>query len=179
MQYPQCSRCHRGDIFELLIMNRICLSVLLLASASVLADPPAGYTFHSYDSAMRAAQSSGKKMFIYFGREGCGYCDFTNKNAFEKDDVRAKYQANYELAYVDAESGDRLTLPTGERITERELGTRYKAFVTPVFIYTEPDGMQILKRVGIQKQKQLLTYDRFVTEGYYQKQSIEEFEAAQ
>ncbi len=154
------------------------LAVLALVSGPVLADPPAGYRFGSYDSALQAAQASGKKMFIYFGREGCGYCDFTNKNAFAKDDVRATYQTNYELAYVDAESGRRLTLPTGERITERELGTRYKAFVTPVFVYTEPDGTQILRRVGIQKQEQLLAYDRFITEGHYQKQSIEEFEAA-
>ena len=30
------------------------------------------------------------------------------------------------LVYLDAESGKRLTLPDGERITEAELGTRFK-----------------------------------------------------
>ena len=78
--------------------------------------------------------------------------------------------------YVDSESGKRLTLPSGERITERDLGTRYKAFVTPVFVYLEPNGKQILKRVGIQTSDELLAYDDFVQEEHYRHLTFEQYE---
>jgi len=150
--------------------------VLLTASTTLLADPPAGYEFLSFDRGLQQAKGSNKKVFLYFGREGCGFCDVTNKKAFSVSSVRDRYQKNYELVYVDSESGKRLRLPSGERVTERDLGVRYKAFVTPVFIFLEPGGEQILKRVGIQTAEQLLAYDDFVQQGHYKKQKYEEYE---
>lgn len=153
------------------------LLIALLASGLqwANADPPDGYQFLHYDQGMKNAQQNNKKVFLYFGREGCGFCDVTNKKAFSVPTVRERYQQNYELVYVDSESGKRLTLPTGERVTERDLAPRYKAFVTPVFIYLEPDGKQILKRVGIQTAEQLLAYDEFVSKGHYKTTTFEQY----
>lgn len=147
-----------------------------VVSTVVVADPPGNYHFETYDRGLERAKMSNKKVFIYFGREGCGFCEVTNKKAFSVSLVRDRYQGNYELVYVDSESGKRLTLPSGERITERDLGTRYKAFVTPVFVYLEPNGKQILKRVGIQTSEQLLAYDDFVQKGHYKQLSFEQYE---
>ena len=55
--------------------------------------------------------------------------------------------------------GRRLRLPSGERITERELGTRYRAFVTPVFTYLTPEGRAVGQRIGIQTAQDLLEAD--------------------
>ncbi len=140
------------------------------------ADPPEGYQFHSYDHGLSEAGKKNKRVFIYFGREGCGFCEVTNKKGFSDTSVQDRYKSNYELVYVDAESGKRLTLPSGERVTERDLGARYKAFVTPVFVFLEPDGNQILKRVGIQTSQQLLAYDDFVQKGLYKQQTFEQYE---
>ena len=57
---------------------------------------------------------------------------------------------------MDSESGKRLRLPSGERITERELGTRYNAFVTPVFSFISPDGTVITRMVGVQRIEDLM-----------------------
>ena len=92
--------------------------------------------------------------------------------------VQESYKSKYELVYVDSESGKRLTLPSGERITERDLGARYKAFVTPVFIFLEPNGQQILKRVGVQTHEQLLAYNDFIQSGSYKQQSFKQYEEA-
>ena len=92
-----------------------------------------------------------RPVFVYFGRYGCGYCDKTNKEAFSDAAVKAAYTGHYVLAYVDAESGKRLRLPSGERITERELGTRYDAFVTPVFSFLTADGEVLGRLVGVQR----------------------------
>jgi len=133
-------------------MPRLLLSTLLwLAALPALADPPEGYPFLSFDAAMQTARETGQPLFVYFGRYGCGYCDKTNKEAFSDAAVKAAYTGHYVLAYVDAESGKRLRLPSGERITERELGTRYDAFVTPVFSFLTADGEVLGRLVGVQR----------------------------
>ncbi len=163
------------------VLRRVCslcvLSVPLMFSfaAPTSADPPEGYVFQSYDQGLANARQSNKPVFLYFGREGCGYCDFTNKNAFSDTQVRENYRNHYELVYVDAESGKRLTLPSGERITEMDLGARFRAFVTPVFVFLSPHGEPLLKRIGVQRAEELLQYDRFIREGHHRTRSLDQF----
>jgi thioredoxin-related protein len=130
--------------------------ILFFLGTSAVADPPEGYPFLPFDEAMEQANAETKLMFVYFGRYGCGYCDKTNKEAFSDPGVKSQYSKNYILAYVDAESGKRLRLPTGERITERELGTRYNAFVTPVFSFMSPDGTVVARMIGVQRVQDLM-----------------------
>jgi thioredoxin-related protein len=136
--------------------------VALLAVPLAQAEAPEGYPFQPFDQAMQEAQAQGKLLFVYFGRYGCGYCEKTNREAFSDPDVRARYTEAYALAYVDAEGGGRLRLPSGERITERELGTRYDAFVTPVFSFMTPTGELVLRLVGVQRVEDLLEADQRV-----------------
>ena len=133
-----------------------------LAPAS--ANPPAGYPFLRFDEALKQANAEVRLVFVYFGRYGCAYCDKTNKEAFADPVVRERFVGNYILTYVDAESGRRLRLPSGERITERELGTRYAAAVTPVFSFMTPDGTRVLKLIGLQSRESLLEADRKIQE---------------
>jgi len=143
-------------------MLRAVLLFLLasLASPVALADAPAGYPFLPFDQALHQAREQARPLFVYFGRYGCGYCEKTNKEAFSDPTVRQRYTDHYVLAYVDAESGRRLRLPSGERITERELGNRYQALVTPVFSFLTPDGKAVLQLVGVQSRQDLLDADR-------------------
>jgi thioredoxin-related protein len=127
--------------------------------SSLQAEPPEGYPFYTFDKARQLAIASGKPLFVYFGRYGCGYCAKTNKEAFSSSKVQALYTRHYVLAYVDAESGKRLRLPSGERITERELGTRYNAFVTPVFTFMTGQGEPLHRLVGVQRIEDLLEAD--------------------
>ncbi|MDZ7661559.1 thioredoxin family protein [Thiohalophilus sp.] len=132
----------------------ILLSVLFIPAT--WADAPEGYPFQDFDQAMNQAREQNKTLFVYFGRYGCGYCEKTNKEAFSDDRVRQIYTDNYVLAYVDSESGKRLQLPSGERITEHEVGTRYDAFVTPVFTFMTPQGKPLKRLVGVQRIEDLL-----------------------
>jgi thioredoxin-related protein len=144
-------------------MHRAVRSILFLSAvlsgAVAQAEAPEAYPFQPFDQAMRQAQDTGKPLFVYFGRYGCGYCEKTNREAFADPDVRARYTQHYALAYVDAEGGGRLRLPSGERITERELGTRYDAFVTPVFSFMTPSGDLLLRLVGVQRIEDLVEAD--------------------
>ncbi|MEW8192631.1 MAG: thioredoxin fold domain-containing protein [Candidatus Thiodiazotropha sp.] len=141
-----------GLVFSLLVV-----SLLLPATSS--ADAPEDYPFLPFDQAMAQSKRESKPLFVYFGRNGCGYCEKTNREAFVDQTVKARYTANYALAYVDAESGRRLRLHSGERITERELGTRYNALVTPVFTFLTPGGKPIYRMIGVQRVEDLIEAD--------------------
>ena len=133
------------------MVRAVLLLVSTLIALPVMAEAPQGYPFQSFDKAMQQAQTENKLLFVYFGRYGCGYCEKTNKEAFSDTQVRDDYTRHYVLAYVDAESGKRVRLPSGERVTEREVGTRYNAFVTPVFTFLTSDGQPLLRLVGVQR----------------------------
>lgn len=142
-------------------LQRALVMLVMLGLAPVaLAEAPDGYPFLPFDQALHQANQQQRPVFVYFGRYGCGYCEKTNKEAFSDPEVRERYTRHYVLAYVDAESGKRLRLPSGERITERELGTRYDAMVTPVFSFMTPDGKVVMRLVGVQRIQDLLGADR-------------------
>jgi thioredoxin-related protein len=153
----------------------ILLACLFLGSSLLWAEPPKGYPFVSFDVGMAQAHKLHKKMFVYFGRLGCGYCDKVNRETFVNKALRKRYIKHYVLVYVDSESGDRLTLPTGERVSGMELGARLNVFSTPVFLYMEADGKLILRAPGYKTVKDFMDFDRYVQGGYYRKQTINEF----
>ncbi|MEJ2456074.1 MAG: thioredoxin family protein [Candidatus Thiodiazotropha sp.] len=139
---------------------RIYMMAIVLAAPGVAqADAPQGYPFLPFDEAMALSQTEQKPMFVYFGRYGCGYCEKTNKEAFVDPEVKQRYTDHYVLAYVDAESGKRLRLPSGERIPERELGTRYDALVTPIFTFMTSEGDPLYRMVGVQRIEDLIEAD--------------------
>ncbi|MFZ0469281.1 MAG: thioredoxin fold domain-containing protein [Thiogranum sp.] len=152
----------------------VLLTVLSLVCPA-RAEPPPGYSFQRYDDGLRQAAADNKRVFVYFGRYGCGFCDKTNKVGFADPAVKQAYSKNYVLVYVNSESMDRLTLPSGERITEMQLGERMNTLGTPVFFFLEPDGKQILKVYGYQDPKRLLNMDSYIQSGNYDKVSFSDF----
>ncbi len=151
------------------------LFLVLLPVGSGRADPPPGYTFVRYDEGLRIAKRDGKRVFAYFGRHGCGFCDKTNKESFSDAELRKLYAEHYVLVYVDAESGRRLQLPSGETITEMELGAIMKTLVTPYFLFLEPDGKVIHKAPGFQTAQAFMEFDRYIHGGHYKQQTLAQF----
>ena len=66
-------------------------------------------------------------------------------------------------------------LPSGETITELELGAMMKTLVTPYFLYLEPDGQVIHKVPGFQTVQAFLDFDRYIHGGHYKKQTLSQF----
>ena len=151
------------------------LALLLLVPFLAFADPPEGYPFITYDQGLKTAKAENKPIFLYFGRYGCAWCAHTNKQTFSNSDLKKLYIDHYVLVYVDAESYKRLTLPNGERITEAELGARFKAFATPLFVYLTPQGEEIFKAPGFKTVQDFKDFDRYVVGGNYKIQTLMEF----
>ena len=162
-------------VFYRYIIKFLITSLMMFATISAQAEAPANYPFTSYDQAIHAAQASGRKIFVYYGRYGCGFCDKTNKESFSNDQVHKVYTDNYELAYIDAEGGKRLRLPSGERITEQQFGPRNKIIGTPYFMYLETDGSVIFKVPGFKTANDFIQFDKYISGQHYKTQSFAEF----
>jgi len=162
-------------ILDKVVSRSILFTLLLLSFQAVWANPPRGYDIVAYDIGMQKARQENKKAFVYFGRYGCGFCKKTNDETFSDKRIHELYSKNYVLIYVDAESGKRLQLPNGERITEAELGARLNAFATPLFLYLDPDGKVVMRAPGFKTVKDFINFDKYVQGSYYQKMSINEF----
>lgn len=160
-------------------MKKLMMIVMLYLLGSfgsiAMAEPPPNYPFHTYDEGLRLAQAQNKPLFVYFGRLGCAWCDKTNRESFSNELLRKNYIEHYILVYVDSESGKRLSLPSGERITEAELGARFKAFATPMFVYLDSQGKEIVKIPGFKTVADFQDYDHYVSEGYYKRMTLLQF----
>jgi thioredoxin-related protein len=158
-------------------LPRLALLLVVLTPA-VPAAPPDGYAFLPFDEALRRAAAEDRRVFLYVGREGCPTCDQTNRESLADPTLRELLQREYLVSYVDAEGGGRLTLPTGERVTEMDLNALLGVIGTPTFFFLEPDGSAILKRPGFQSVADFRLYDRFVREGHYRTQTLAQFRDA-
>jgi thioredoxin-related protein len=147
----------------------------LLAATTVLADPPPGYPFLDHDAGLRQARAENKPILLYFGRYGCAWCDHVNRKTFSDPGLKQLYSTHYVLIYVDAEGGRRLRLPSGERLTEGELGVRLGAYATPLFVFMTPEGKVVAKVPGFKTVDDFRDYDRYVRGGHHSKQSLMEF----
>ncbi len=151
--------------------------LVIFISTALYAEPPDNYPFSKYDTGLKQAQREHKKLFVYFGRFGCGFCDMTNKQTFSDKALRDRFMQHYILVYADAESGNRINLPSGERITEMELGARLNVYATPVFVYLEPDGTMIYKAPGFKTVKEFIELDDYVYNNHYKSQTLSEYSA--
>lgn len=154
---------------------RVLLLSFCLSTAAAHADAPPNYRFLSYDEGLAEAKKTRKPVFVYFGRYGCAWCEKTNRETFSDTALRKLYSDHYVLVYVDTESNKRLTLPSGERLTEAELGNRFKIFATPLFVYLDAAGKTLLKVPGFKTVADFRDYDRYIIGGHYKKQPLLKF----
>lgn len=156
-------------------LRSMALLVLMLATGPVMAEPPAGYEFLSYDEGVEAAQESGKPVFVYGGRIGCGYCARNNKETFSDPAIKKMLEDRYVLVYLDTESSERLTLATGERISEMQYAQRANLVGTPFFVILDSAGNELTRLYGYQPRDHIVAFDRYVEQGLYNQESFHKY----
>ena len=117
-------------------------------------------------------------MFLYFGRYGCSSCRKMHQEVFSDPELRARYSDHYVLAYVDTESGERLRLPNGERLTEMQFASRSRVLGTPTFFFIASDQKPLVKLIGFKTIEEMNSYDDYISGGHYRRQSLQEFLAS-
>ena len=142
------------------------------------AAPPEGYEFVNLTEAMKRSQSSGKPVFLYFGRYGCSTCRKMHAEVFTDPELAKRLNGDFVLAYVDTESGERIRLPNGERTTEMQFATRSRIIGTPTFVYYSDAREPLFSKAGFQSIEQMRGYSDYVAGGHYGKQTLKEYLAS-
>jgi len=153
--------------------------LLVLSLDTLLAAPPENYRFLSLTEAAQLASSENKPMLLYFGRYGCSICRKMHAEVFNDEALIAKYNNDFVLAYVDIESGNRIKLANGERITEMQFATRSRIIGTPTFIYFSPEQKPLIKKAGFQSVAQMNLYGDYILGNHYKSMPLQEFMANQ
>ena len=143
------------------------------------AAPPEEYRFLTLNEAAEQAGVTGKPMLLYFGRYGCTTCRKMHAEVFTDADVLERYNGDFVLAYVDTESGNRIRLASGERITEMQYATRNRILGTPTFVFFSPQQKPLFKKAGFQSIEQMKQYADFIVEGHFEQMSLNDFLARQ
>lgn len=151
----------------------------LLYSGLCWSAPPDGYRFLPYGDALIKAQQEGKPVFLYFGRFGCSVCLKMHAEVFSEEQVRERYNRNFVLAYVDTESGNRISLPNGERITEMQFATQSRIIGTPTFVYFSSDQTPLIKTAGFKDIEKMNQLAEFVSGEHYRSSTFEKYIEAQ
>jgi thioredoxin-related protein len=146
---------------------RFTFLIFFISILSIYGDKPEGYSFKSFNQALSDSAKDGRAIFIYYGRVGCGFCEMTNKKVFSKKDIQKLFQSSFHLVYLDSESGNRITLPSGEVITERQLGEKMNVLGTPVFLVMTADGKLISRLNGMQTDESFRKLHEYVQSGKY------------
>ena len=161
---------------------RFSAAIVVLVSLSVgalKAAPPEGYRFLSLTEAAQLASREHKPMLLYFGRYGCSTCRKMHAEVFSDAAVSAQYNAEFVLAYVDTESGNRIRLDNGETITEMQFATRSRMLGTPTFVFFSPEQKPLFKKAGFQSVTQMRFYGDYIAAGHYRSMPLPEFMAQQ
>ncbi len=161
--------------FELRLRGMLFAVGLLLLPCWSLAAPPEGYRFLSYGDAMAEAARLNKPVFLYFGRYGCSVCLRMHQEVFTDPKIKARFNDHFVLAYVDTESGNRVTLPNNERITEMQLAARVRILGTPTFFFLGADQAPVMKVSGFQSAEEMLKYDSFIEGGHYRTLTFKDY----
>ena len=153
--------------------------LLLFSITSVSAAPPEGYNFLPLTEAVKKAGDENKPMLLYFGRYGCSTCRKMHAEVFTDATVNSRYSGDFVLAYVDTESGNRIRLDNGERITEMQFAARNRILGTPTFIYFSPEQKPLFKKTGFQSAAQMNHYSDFVIGAHYKTMPLKDYLATQ
>jgi thioredoxin-related protein len=153
--------------------------LLALSIDTLVAAPPEGYRFLSLTEAALLASQENKPMLLYFGRYGCSICRKMHAEVFSDASLSEKYNGAFVLAYVDTESGNRIKLANGERITEMQFASRSRILGTPTFIYFSPEQKPLFKKAGFQSVAQMNLYGDYILDKHYQSIPLQEFMAQQ
>ena len=163
--------------FHLRLFTLLLCTLASLGQASRAA-PPEGYDFLPLTAAVERAAAENKPMLLYFGRYGCTTCRKMHAEVFTDVGVKGKYGAEFVLAYVDTESGNRIRLANGETTTEMQFAARSRIIGTPTFVFYSAEQKPLFKKTGFQSIEQMSRYGDFVADGHYRSMTLRDYLAS-
>ena len=124
---------------------------------------------------LEEAKEEGKYLFIMFHQEGCPFCDKMYRVTFQDPKVKDYFTKHFYMVLIDIKGSNPVVDFDGKEMTEKEFSHKHRVRATPVFLFVDHEGRQILKMVGYIPPKDWLLIGRYIIEGHYKDKSFYKF----
>lgn len=114
-----------------------------------------------------AAAQQGKTLVVMFGQNGCPYCEKMHKRVFPHPQVSEQYGAHFVLFEINIKGDLEVIGHDGEATTEKQYAGQMRARATPLFVYYDKDGKDVLRLTGYQEPGIFMTAGRYVSSEAY------------
>jgi thioredoxin-related protein len=168
-------------------MPRIVLLLLILvawlaaaeafaASADAFFDQSLG----DFPAELKIAEKAGKQgVLLMFETEECPYCRKMRQQVLSREDVQSYFHRHFGIFSVDVVGSVQITDFSGHETTEKAYARTLKIRGTPTFVIVGVDGRELARLSGATKDaEEFLRFGRYVAEGHYKTESIEQYYAA-
>ena len=116
---------------------------------------------------VQAAADDGKNLVVMFGQNGCPYCDKMHKRVFPHPKVAAQYGEHFVMFEINIKGDLEVVSHDGEATTEKEYASKMRARATPLFVYYDKQGKDVLRLTGYQEPGIFMTAGRYVSSESY------------
>lgn len=152
--------------------NRILAAIFVLSflSATVLADNrqamEGSVRWYSYQAGMEQIKDTGKKGYLHFYTDWCGYCKMMDKKTFSDKKVAAFLNANFIPMRINAE-------------TEKKIAKKYGVNRFPLNWFLDSQAEPIGSQPGYIPPEDMIYILKYVKSESYKDMKFSEFMEAQ
>ncbi len=142
----------------ILIGLSLLITPMAMAAYDVSRDTPTWFkeTFYDFSEDVAEAAADNKRLMIYFGQNGCPYCEKLHNDSFYQSSIVKKIRSNFDSIAINIFGDIEVTWIDGNDYTEKELTKKLGIQFTPSLLFLDEDGKEILTVAGYQPPQKML-----------------------
>lgn len=152
------------------------LLVLGLGAAPVHAQ---GLTWHPFEAALAAADSTNRPVLVDVYAPWCGWCRKMKRDVYPSEDVRSCLANDFVLTRLNRDDADTMHRYQGRRLSSRQLAQTLGAAGVPTVVLLASDGQRLIHLPGYVEPEVLQPVLVYIASGAYRRQSFEAFRTQQ
>lgn len=132
--------------------------------------------FLDLDEDLKLARSQGKiGLMVYFGTEGCSYCEVFLRKSLGNPELAAIVQKNFDTIGFDIFDDEEMTSPQGKTLTVKEFAKKEGVQFSPSLLFYGQDGKRILRVAGYQSPERFAVILKYLINKHYLKESFRDY----
>ncbi len=124
---------------------------------------------NDFPSEIKDATEEGKSLVIFFHQAGCPYCDKMRARVHPAPKVFDYYSKYFVMIESNIRGSLDVVMPSGKKGTERDFARKNRIRATPVFIFYDKKGKNVLRLTGYQDVNRFYLAGKYVVDKVYEK----------
>lgn len=132
-------------------------------------------TFYEFPADVEEATAEGKRLMVYFGQDGCPYCEKLHHEVFDNEAMKDKLQRHFDSIAVNMFGDVETEWMDGTVLTQKDLAKKLDIQFTPSLVFLDEAGEVILKIAGYQPPKKFNAILDYVALKHEKQQGFAEY----